>query len=588
MKRVTNYLFLIVALLIVVASGCSSSKKTVATKTVAPAQGNFKNGLTWTPGDMEFSEKFIESIRQEEESNNQQAISLLNECLAIKPDDGATNYELSKIYYNQQKYDAALAYARIAAKRDPDNEWYAQQLADALGATNKFKEAADAYGDYLKRNPNNTERYYDWAYYLTKAGKYADAIQAYDKIENQIGLNPDVSQEKERLYLKMGKTDKAIDEVNKLIANNPNEPSYYAMLADLYSANNMDDKAMEALQKLIQIDPYNPDAQLALCNYYTKKGDSEKAFEALKSAFENPNLDLDEKIKILYPTLAGVQTDPVQRRRMLELGKIITKTNPESAKAYDIYGDIFNQAYMLDSALIEYKKSIVYDSSDFKVVLKIMALDFQMGHTDSLYKDSKLAVSLFPDETYSYYYNGVADMQKKQWQDAVEVFSKGVKIGSDDKEVMTQMYADMGDACNSLKEYHTSDSAFEMALVFDPNNANALNDYAYYLSLRDENLDKAEAMSKKSIGLVPNNAAFEDTYAWIFYKEKKYSDAKTWEDKSLQHGGSNDPGELDHYGDILYQLGDVDGAVKYWKMAKDLHVDSAVIDKKITDRKLYE
>jgi tetratricopeptide (TPR) repeat protein len=593
MKQIKHYSFLIVGVLIVLAyNSCSSSKQTVATKPVSPStqNGNFQKGEVWSPGDMEFSEKFIEALRQEIAGNTQQAVVLLSDCLVIKPNDAATNYELAKIFYGLKKYDAALTYARVPVKKEPDNQWYVQQYADALGANSKFKEAAQVYADYLKRNPNNSDRYFDWAYYLTKAGDYEGAIKAYNQVENMVGINADVSQEKERLYLKMGKVDKAIDEVNNLITSNPGEPSYYAMLADLYSANNMDDKALATLQKLLEIDPNDPQVQLALSNYYTKKGDNEKAFESLKNAFKNPDLDLDTKIKILYPYFNIIQKDSTLRANALELGNIITKTNPASPKSHAIYGDLLNETGDYNGALAEYRKSAGYDSGEFRIFKQIMILDFQMGpaRIDSLLKDSKHALALFPDQTYSYYFNGVAKMQKKQYQDAIDVFSKGIKIGSDDKDLLGTMYSDEGDAYHYLKQFHASDSCYDMTLVFDPNDTYVLNNYAYYLSERGENLDKAETMSKKSNELSPNNAAFEDTYAWIYYKEKKYSDAKTWEDKSIKDGGINDAEDLDHYGNILYQLGDIDNAVKYWKMAKDLHLDSAVIDKKISDRKLYE
>jgi len=590
MKQLKFDILIIAGVLALLVSSCSSSKQTTVSKPMSetPEKGNFQKGQTWSPGDMEFSEKFIEAVRQEEKGDNQSAINLLTECLTIKPTDAATSYELAKIYLSLKKYDVALNYSSILPKKDPNNQWYLQQYTDILAASNKFKEAATAYADYIKHNPDNIDRYFDYAYYLTKAQEYDEAIKAYNQIETQTGINEDVSQEKERLYLKMGKVDKAIDEANKLIANNPGEPSYYAMLADLYSANKMDDKAMDALQKLLQIDPNNPQAELALSEYYYKKGDNDQAFDNLKKAFESPELELDKKIQILYPYLNSMIVDPKQRSRALILGRILVTTNPSSARSYATFGDILSQAYAFDSALIEYKKSISYDSSKFSVWQQILLIDSRNGRTDSLLNDSKHALSLFPDQILVYYFNGIANMQKKQYQTAINVFGKGLKIGSDNKQILGDMYADEGDAFNIMKQYHASDSAYEMALIFEPDNSTVLNNYAYYLSLRSENLDKAEKMSKHSNELSPNNAAFEDTYAWVLYKEKKYADAKVWSEKSMSHGGSSDAENLDHYGNILYQLGDVDGAVKYWKMAKDLHLDSAVIDKKITDRKLYE
>ena len=45
---------------------------------------------------------------------------------------------------------------------------------------------------------------------------------------------------------------------------------------------------------------------------------------------------------------------------------------------------------------------------------------------------------------------------------------------------------------------------------------------------------------------------------------------------------------LEHYGDILYKLGNLDEALEYWKKAKERNEYSEFLDKKIKDKKLYE
>ena len=150
------------------------------------------------------------------------------------------------------------------------------------------------------------------------------------------------------------------------------------------------------------------------------------------------------------------------------------------------------------------------------------------------------------------------------------------------------MYSDLGDAYYYLKNNLASDSCYELALVFDPSNAYVLNNYSYFLSLRGEKLDEALRMSNQANVLSPNNAAYEDTYGWVLYKSGKFSDAKEWIGKALQHGGDEDGAVLEHYGDILFKLDDVNGAVQYWMKAKEKNVESETIDKKIAGRKLYE
>ena len=95
-------------------------------------------------------------------------------------------------------------------------------------------------------------------------------------------------------------------------------------------------------------------------------------------------------------------------------------------------------------------------------------------------------------------------------------------------------------------------------------------------------------MSKKCNDLQPNSGSYQDTYAWILYQMKKYDDAKVWLAKALENGGGTNSTLLEHYGDILYQLGDIDSAFKFWTDAKKWGGSSTLLDKKIAEKKLYE
>ena len=67
----------------------------------------------------------------------------------------------------------------------------------------------------------------------------------------------------------------------------------------------------------------------------------------------------------------------------------------------------------------------------------------------------------------------------------------------------------------------------------------------------------------------------------------EYKEAKVYIEKALN--GSDISGTIiEHYGDILFKLGEVDKAVMQWQKAKGMDESSELIDKKIADRKLYE
>ena len=73
-----------------------------------------------------------------------------------------------------------------------------------------------------------------------------------------------------------------------------------------------------------------------------------------------------------------------------------------------------------------------------------------------------------------------------------------------------------------------------------------------------------------------------------FFINKKYQKALEWLEKSLDNGGASSATIVEHYGDVLYQLGREEEALKEWNIAKELGSDSEWLDKKIRDKKLYE
>ncbi len=85
----------------------------------------------------------------------------------------------------------------------------------------------------------------------------------------------------------------------------------------------------------------------------------------------------------------------------------------------------------------------------------------------------------------------------------------------------------------SRSSFADSDKAYDKALAMEPDNAGTLNNYAYYLSVRNEQLEKAERMSKRSLELAPGAATYMDTYAWILFREEKYAEARIWIEKAL-------------------------------------------------------
>lgn len=106
---------------------------------------------------------------------------------------------------------------------------------------------------------------------------------------------------------------------------------------------------------------------------------------------------------------------------------------------------------------------------------------------------------------------------------------------------------------------------YDQAIEIDPNNVSILNNYAYFLTLCNRDLDKAERMSAKTVQAEPQNATFLDTYAWVFYKRKEYTMAQLYIEMAIKNERRPSSDIYDHYGDILLAVGNKQEALKQWK-----------------------
>ena len=570
------------ALSILLLNSCGSEKEMAATVPGSqPADVFIDNQAA--------QEAFVDALKAKLLEDYEDAEKLFQRSLKLDPNNAAAYYELAVIYFRQGDYDQALKHIKPAVELEATNKWYSLLYAEVLSYKNQFMQAAGVYERLIKQNPAEVELYFDWAYMLIKAEKFEEAIKVYDTFEAEMGIDENVIVQKQRLYVRMGKIEKAAAEVKKLIASDPAEPRFYKLLADLYEANNMKDKAAKVYEDLLRIDRDNPNALLYLAEMYRMKGDQAQAMEHLKKAFSNPAMDIDTKVRILFPYLQQMianQTDKKEEAFML--AELLIESHPAEAKAHAIYGDLLYQDKQLDNALAQYQQALELDSSVFEIWQQIFFIQSERKQYEELARITTSALELYPNQPIVYFFNGIANNQMKKYEEAAEILTLGEPLVIENPVLKAQMLSTLAESYNYLKRYAESDSAFERSLLSDPDNAFTLNNYSYYLSLRGENLERAEEMSARSNELVPGNASFEDTYAWILYKMEKYEQAKEWIEKAIEHDGGENPVILEHYGDILFKLGEEDKALNFWKKAESLGSESELIGKKIADKRIYE
>ena len=532
---------------------------------------------------------FMDANKERILGNPDKAAANYKKVLEIDPNHDASMYELARIYGRDDRAEDAILLMDRAIQIDPKNVWYQLLIADLYKRTRQFEKVVEVFQNLIEYYPDKIDYHYDLALSYIILGEYKKAINAYNQIESLIGINEDVSIQKQKLYLNMGKPNKALEEIEKLVDANPNNSRYLQILAESYMTNGNEEKALETYQKIAEIDPDNPYIRISLSDFYRKAGDNEKACEELKIGFANPKLSLETKIQILLSYYTIDQFYNEKNEQAFELTEILAETHPDDAKAQSIYGDLLYRNGQVAEAYEVFLAVSEIDKSNYGVWEQIMFIQNELSKTDELEKTSAEVMELFPMQPMSYLFNGFANSQKKNYEKALSSFEAGLTLVVDNDLLLAQFYSSLGDIYNQLQDYEKSDLSYEKAIKIKPDDAFVLNNYSYYLSLRNVNLEKAREMAKKAKDLDPDNPSFQDTYGWVLYKLGEYEEAEKWIKKALGHEEDDSAVLLEHYGDVLYQLNRTVEALQYWQKAKDDGGNaSEFLDKKIENKKLYE
>lgn len=199
--------------------------------------------------------------------------------------------------------------------------------------------------------------------------------------------------------------------------------------------------------------------------------------------------------------------------------------------------------------------------------LQLLSYAIRDNNLDEVIQIAKPALEYNPESLEFYYYLGIAHHQKGEDDEALDVFTRGVKQINEksDKGIASDFYAILGDLYHSKEMHAEAYAAYDSSLVYNPDNIATLNNYAYFLSVERKNLDKAEEMSYRTVKAEPNNETYLDTYAWILFEKGRYTEARIYIEQALRNKGDKSRTIVEHAGDIYYMSGEKGKALEYWK-----------------------
>ncbi|WP_064198553.1 MULTISPECIES: tetratricopeptide repeat protein [Emticicia] len=533
---------------------------------------------------------FVEGMKYYIAESYDKAIPLFKKATEGEPTSAGINYMLAKAYLASNDIATATVYSEKALKLDDENKFYRKFLGEIYTKQKRYKDAAEMYEKLASRFPQDVDNYLDLSNIYILQEKFSDAIEIYNKIERTIGVSEEITRQKQLIYLKQNKLEKAIEEGDRLIASEPSEPEYVVQQAQILISNERYEQAITMLRNSLKKNPDFAEAHVLLAEIYRKQNELEKCNEELQEAFANKNLSVDVKFKILNSYMLMLKDDSSNKTldNLLTLTQALVKQSPKEAKGYVILGDLLMKKGETASARDNYVKSTTYDKSVFEVWLAIVELDAKLNQIDSLAKHSEEAIEYFPNQSFFWYHNGFANFAKKDYEKASSSLEEAKNLAVDNLELAKHVNALLGDTYNELKKYTKSDDAYEAVLKVDPDYEYVLNNYSYYLSIRKDKLSRAIQLSSRLTDKFGDNATYLDTHAWVLYTMKEYQKAREFLERAIKQDKGVSGTIVEHYGDVLYRLGEKEKALEQWKKARQMGENSTNIDKKIQSGTLVE
>lgn len=560
---------------------------------------------------------FMAGVRSQVENRHEEAYENYRHAFQIDP-----SYEAAAYLYGQHRLVSnvdtlqssaelsnSLSMMRQFVENYPGNYEEGAYYAFAAGRLDTIQEAIRVYErlDSLFPDRTNLLLLLSDAYFSNfEDEKGMAALDRYEKAE---GKSYNLTLRKISYFVNRKDTAGAIKETAALIESNPREPMFWMLRGSVMQLLGQTDSVEPYFLKAEEIAPGNGTAKLALADLYLERGDSAAYDNKIYEALLAEDFEVEDKTSLLAEYLQKLISAKNDTKRGDYLFSVLEGQYPfdpsvcdlaarySAAKGnydkaiekidYALNMDLANETYwgqkmtyLISSdrwkdAIATYEQAITH-------VQPTQGLRALCASAAQIGEDYPLAIRMYGEMIHD-----IAPKLTITGEIDMKDFPEGINLQG--LEQISALYTTIGDCLYNSKQTDRAFEAYENALKIDPENAMALNNYAYFMVENGGDMDKAAELSEKSLrGTNADNPTFLDTFAWILFKQGKLEEAIATQKKALESLGDDKNGSEDfwsHYGDMLNASGDRQGAVEAWEKALEQADDKTDLIRKINENK---
>lgn len=516
-------------------------------------------------------EYFIQGISDFENEDFERALDNLTAAHLILSEDPGINYSLSDVYFSMGDFSNAAYYGQIAASADPENKWYHINLANIYRQSGRNSASIEALENALEYHPNDVDMLFMKAGLYTEFGELLKSNEVYDKIIAVRGSEFELHLRKFQNYNALRMTAEALEELEIMRDINPGNLSTLHTISQFYLELGDEDSARETLLDAKERNQRDPQTLILLAEIFINNNEWEELGDTFISMIEDPLIYPTQKMELVRFLYLQHTQNPEEAILATQAEKAITvfsRSEPEFGPAQLIAAEFFMQRNQLDLALetLERANEAVPEEAD--AWTQRMQILFTQQQYDEVIELSATADEKAPNNAFIKFFTGVSYMLKNDYESA-EKWLEDATTAPGRRAIRSLVYSTLGDVKNDLDKWEEAVDSYEMALRLDSDNHNAMNNYAYFMSLRMERLPYALELSERANTLELGNAAYLDTLGWIHFKKGNYEKAKLYIEQSVETGDASAE-VYEHLGDVYEALDDMESARKWWQEAFEL------------------
>ncbi|MFK7980454.1 MAG: hypothetical protein AB8G86_10760 [Saprospiraceae bacterium] len=451
--------------------------------------------------------------------------------------------------------------------------------------------------------------------------KYENAAYLFEEVTKKDRNNPAPYYELAKVYDILDESEKALKNIKTAIKLDEDNSWYKIFLAQLHEKNDLDIEAAKVYQQLAQKEPENDYYYYQWAYFLVKSGQAEKAiivFDNLEG-ITGVNSDIAERKHKIYhqmgkrkaaakelAKLAAAFPDNLvykhnlaryfeqieSRKNAKVIYEEILRMNPEDARAsialasYNAGNQQNDLGYLETLGQLVKKENVLIDVKIAKLVPYVSAV---ANEKDPATKQAILDLGKLLTETHSTAakaYSIYGDMlyQVNDLEAALAQYKMTLK----EDDTVYPVWKNAMEIHYLLGKYKDLVDFSEEAMDLFPNQGAS---YYYYGLASNQQSDYGEALNAYNLALMMSGkdpylatdiyAAMSNTYS----QQKKLDKAKSAVLDGLKINPKS-PVLLEQHGDVLFQNGEEEAAIKQWKKALEINKKSASLERKIANRSL--